>query len=136
MDLANYFETTEGTGILATCGTSHGINQAIYSKPFVIDDNTIAFVMCRRATHQNLQNNLSASYLFLENSDGYKGIRLSLTVHHEEKNRSLIETLRKKQPCVYSKDDDSEKFLVFFEVNQARPLIGEHRVDLTTQRVC
>jgi hypothetical protein len=109
MDLAHYFENTDGTGILATCDPADRVNQAIYSKPFVLDRSTVAFVMKEKTSHQNLRHHLKASYLFIE-----KGA-----------NRSLVEVLREKQPCIFSKEDDSDKFLVFFEVDQVRPLIGD-----------
>ena len=34
---------------------------------------------------------------FIEAGGGYRGLRLHLTMHHEEKNQTLIEALRKKQ---------------------------------------
>ena len=125
MDLGHYFENTDGTGILATCDPEGRVNQAIYSKPFVIDDKTVAFVMKQQTSHKNLRSHLQASYLFLEKGAGFKGIRFHLTMRNEDKNRSLIEVLRKKQPCIYPKSDDSDKFLVFFEADQIRPLIGD-----------
>jgi len=125
MNLSDYFEKNDGTGILATCDPDHNVDQAVYSKPFIVDEATIAFVMKERLSHQNLKNHLMASYLFLEKGPGYKGIRLSLTMQRQDKNRSLIEALRKKQPCIYPKEDDSDKFLVFFKVNQIRPLTGD-----------
>ena len=125
MDLAHYFENTDGTGIMATCDPADRVNQAIYSKPFVLDGSTVAFVMKEKTSHQNLRHHLKASYLFIEKGAGFKGIRLHLTMQREEKNRSLVEVLREKQPCIFSKEDDSDKFLVFFEVDQVRPLIGD-----------
>lgn len=125
MDLGNYFENAEGTGILATCDPDNLVDQAIYSKPFVIDDNTVAFIMKERLSHKNLRNNLQASYLFLEKRDGFKGVRLHLTMQREEKNRSMIEALRKRNPCAFRKEDDSDEFLVFFGVDRIRPLIGD-----------
>jgi len=125
MDLTHYFKNTDGTGVLATCGPADRVNQAIYSKPFVLDGSTVAFVMKHQTSHQNLRHNLSASYLFIEKGTGCKGIRLHLTKQREEKNSSLVKTLREKQPCIYPKEDDSDKFVVFFEVDQVRPLIGE-----------
>jgi hypothetical protein len=124
MDLARYFESTEGTGVLATCDPANEVNQAIYSKPFVVDESTVAFVMKQRVSHQNLRHHLKASYLFIEKGAGCKGIRLHLTMQREEKNRSLVEALRAKQPCIYPKEDDSDKFLVFFGVDRIRPLVG------------
>ena len=125
MDLSTYFENTEGTGILATCEPDRHVDQAVYAKPFVVDEKTVAFVMQSRVSHQNLRNHLKASYLFLEKGSGYEGVRLYLTMLSEEKNRSLIEVLREKQPCIYSEKDDSEKYLVFFEVDRGRPLVSE-----------
>ena len=129
MDMGHYFENTDGTGILATCDPEGRVNQAIYSKPFVIDDKTVAFVMKQRSSHKNLRSHLKASYLFVEKGGGCKGIRFHLTMQREDKNRSLIGALREKQPCIYPKEDDSDKFLVFFEVDRIRSLIGDRPVD-------
>jgi hypothetical protein len=125
MDMGQYFENTDGTGVLATCDSEGRVNQAVYSKPFVIDDKTVAFVMKQRNSHKNLRSHLEASYLFIEKGVGCKGVRFQLTMQNEEKNRSLIEALREKQPCIYPKADDSDKFLVFFEVDKIRPLVGD-----------
>lgn len=110
---------------MATCDLEGRVNQAIYSKPFVIDNKTVVLVMKQQTSHKNLRSHLQASYLFIEKGVGCKGLRFCLTMRNEEKNRSLIEALRKKQPCIYPKEDDSDKFLVFFEVDRIRPLIGD-----------
>jgi hypothetical protein len=125
MDLRHYFEKTEGIGVLATSDLRGQLNQAVYSKPFVIDDKTVAFIMKQRHSHKNLQHHLQASYLFIEKGTDIKGIRFHLTMLSEDKNCSLIEALREKQPSIYPEDDDSNKFLVFFDVDQIRPLIGD-----------
>lgn len=125
MDLANYFKETDGIGVLGTCDPQNQVDLALYSKPIVIDETTLALVMKQRHSHRNLQENLKAAYLFLEKGPGYKGLRLHLTLLREEKNQSLIEALRKQQPCMFPKEDDSAKFLVFFTINQIRPLIGD-----------
>lgn len=124
MNLAHYFENAEGSGILATCDPAGDVDQAIYSKPYVIDDQTIVFIMKSRLSRQNLKSHLKASYLFLEKSPEYKGIRLYLTMKHEEKSQDLLNTMRKSQPDLYSDGDDSDKYAVFFEVNRIRSLIG------------
>lgn len=125
MNLTEYFKNTEGTGILATCDPDHNVDQAIYSKPFPVDETTVAFVMKERLSHRNLQSHQKASYLFLEDGPGFQGLRLHLTLLQEDKNRSLIEALRKKQPCIYPEKDDSGKFLVLFSVDRIRPLEGD-----------
>jgi hypothetical protein len=125
MDLAAYFDKAEGTGILATCDPGNSVDVAIYAKPVVIDPDTVALVMRQRLSHQNLRANLAAAYMFIEKSPEYKGLRLHLTMQREETNQTLIEAIRKKQPCICSENDDSEKFLVFFKVNRIRPLVGD-----------
>lgn len=126
MDLANYFlGKPEGIGILATCDPGKGVDMALYAAPILIDTTTIALVMKQRLSHQNLKSNLQAAYMFLEKGDGYKGIRLYLTMLNEESNQSLIASLREKQPCMFPKEDDSEKFIVFFRVDRIRPLVED-----------
>lgn len=125
MDLARYFKETDGIGILGTSDSECQVDLALYSKPIVIDDATIALVMKQRHSHQNLQQNLKAGYLFLEKGPGYKGLRMHLAMLREEKNQSLIESLRKEQPCMFPKEDDSAKYLVYFTVKQVRPMIGD-----------
>lgn len=130
MNLADYFEHASGTGILATCDPGHEVDMAIYSKPHIIDENTLIFVMKERLSHQNLRSNLQAAYLFIEEGKKYKGVRLYLTMLREEKNRTIIEALHKKQPCIYPMDDDSDKFLVYFQIDRMRPLIGDGPLNL------
>lgn len=125
MSLAHYFETVSGTGILATCDPGHQVDLAIYAKPHIIDDKTVAFVMKERRSHQNLHANLQAAYMFIEDKPGYKGLRMYLTMTREEKNQTLVEVIRSKQPCIYPAEDNSDKFLVFFNVDHMRPLVGD-----------
>lgn len=125
MDLASYFKKIDGVGILGTCDPLKRVDLALYAKPIVIDETTIALVMKQRLSHQNLKVNLQAAYLFLEKCGDCKGIRLCLTMLREEVNQSLIDALQKKQPYMYPPQDDSGKFLVFFRVDRIRPLIGD-----------
>lgn len=125
MDLKKYFETTEGTGILATCDPEAEVDIAVYAKPVVVDPDTIALVMKERLSHRNLQKHLKACYMFIENGTTPKGVRLSLTMQRQEINRSLIEKLRQQQPCMFPQEDDSDKFLVLFKIDRIRPLVGD-----------
>lgn len=124
MDLAAYFKNARGTGILATCDPENEVDLAVYSKPVVADNETLALVMKQRQSHRNLQKHLKACYMFLE-ADSQRGLRISLTMERQEKNRSLIDQLRKEQPCMFPEEDDSDKFLVFFRVDRIRPLVGD-----------
>ena len=124
MSLSEYFENIEGVGILATADSDGIVDLALYAKPYVIDDTTIAFVMQERLTHQNLKSNPHAAYMFVEKGPGYSGKRLYLTKIREETNTSVVEMLRKKQPIICSAHDDSNKYLVHFQINDVWPLVG------------
>ena len=123
MDLKTYFEGVKGVGVLATSDDQGKVDAAIYAKPHIMDDGTIAFIMADRLTHHNLQSNDQAAYLFMEEGPGYKGVRLFLKKLREEKDSDLLYSLRSKK---YSskKEEGKARFLVFFEVEEALPLIG------------
>jgi hypothetical protein len=125
MSLYDYFESVNGLGVLATADSNGTADLAIYAKPYVIDETTIAFVMRERLTRQNLKSNPRAAYMFVEQGEGYAGKRLYLTKIREETNTSLVEEFRKKQPEICSPEDDSNKYLVHFHIDDIRPLVGD-----------
>jgi hypothetical protein len=55
MSLSEYFEKVQGLGILATADSDGVVDLALYAKPYVIDETTVAFVMQERLCHQNLK---------------------------------------------------------------------------------
>jgi len=124
MNLHDYFETTEGTGILATSNSAGLVDVAIYSRPHVTDDNTAAFIMRQHLSHENLQSNPHAAFMFIEKGPGYKGKRLYLTKLREETDPALIDSLRRKPSKTYA-DPDVKSFLVYFQIDRVRPLVGD-----------
>jgi hypothetical protein len=121
MEPKAYFENTQGTGILATADAQGKVDAAVYSRPHVMEDGTLAFIMRDRLTHHNLQTNPQATYLFIENVPGYQGKRLFMTKVREEQDPEKIKALKRRQ---YADDDLEPKFLVYFTVVQELPLIG------------
>jgi hypothetical protein len=122
--LKDYFENVRGHGILATADAQGKVNMAMFARPHIMEDNTLAFIMPHRLTHANLQANPQAAYLFLENGSGYKGKRLHLTKIREEQDTELLKSLRRR---VYSPEKEQAagpRFLVFFKVDQELPLVG------------
>ena len=120
MELEEYFENAKGMGVLATADDEGKVDAAVYSRPHFIDENTIAFIMPHRLTHVNLQSNPHAAYLFAEQGSQTKGKRLFLTKVKEEQDPELIAKLRRGR---HGKED-TQRFLVYFEIDKVLPLIG------------
>ena len=125
MELYEYFETTEGFGVLATADESGRVDTAIYSRPHFMEDGTLAFIMKNRLSHANLQKNPFASYLFVEEGPGYKGKRLYLRKVGEEMETERLYRLRRRISPPDADPENDPRFLVFFELERLRPLIGE-----------
>jgi len=122
MDIREYFDSNRGVGILATADGDGKVDAAVYARPHVMEDGTIAMIMRDRLSHHNLQTNPHAAYLFHEDGPGYKGKRLFLTKIREEKNTDLLKSLRRRQ---YPDKKKEVKYVVFFKVDQELPLIGD-----------
>jgi len=122
MDLKDYFENTKGLGVLATADSNGKVDVAVYARPHVIDDDTIALIMSDRLSHQNLQSNPHAAYLFVEDGPGHKGRRLHLTKLSEDTDPQVIVAIRRKSRP--SSEEDSPKYLVRFRINEVRPVVG------------
>ena len=122
MTLHEYFETSKGTGVLATSDSEGKVDAAVYARPHVMEDGTLAMIMRDRLTHHNLQSNSHAAFLFREEGQGYKGKRLFLTKVREEQDTDLLNTLRRRE---YTDSRDEAKFLVFFKVDKELPLVGD-----------
>lgn len=123
-NLRDYFENVEGVGVLGTADVEGKVDLAVYARPHVADDGTVAFVMSDRTSHANVAANPHAAYLFVEKGPGYKGKRLHLTRAREETDPDKIEAVRREG----RKDrdyGDAKKFLVYYEVEEVRPLVGD-----------
>jgi len=123
MNIKDYFEKTKGVGVLSTADGNGMVNSAIYARPHSMEDGSLAFIMRDRLTHNNIQSNPFATYLFREDGPGYRGKRLYLTRIREEENSELISSLSRR---TYASDKDrrDSKFLVFFKLEKERPLVG------------
>ncbi len=129
MDLKSYFNQTKGLGILSTANYDGQVDAAVYSRPHVMEDGTVAFIMRNRLTRHNLQTNPHAAYLFKEEGSGYKGKRLFLTMINEEKESNRLYELRRR--CYPPEKERREaKYLVFFSVDKTLPLIGPGTSDV------
>jgi len=128
MSPAEYFENVEGIGVLGTADSEGNVDLALYARPHVLDDETVAFIMGDHLSHDNVTSNPHAAYLFVERAQGeapsgYNGMRLYLTRTQEETDPKRIEAMRRKRRSGQDYEGPTE-FLVHFKVEQARRLVG------------
>ncbi|MBM4092725.1 MAG: pyridoxamine 5'-phosphate oxidase family protein [Planctomycetes bacterium] len=127
MSLREYFSTAKGTGFLATANAQGNVNIAVYARPHFLgeDDHEAAFIMNDRLSHAYVDSNPHAAYLFMEASEDYVGKRLILTKVREETDAAKIRSLRRRNlPPECEGEDSAKRFLVYFRVDDVRPLIG------------
>ena len=124
MNISEYFENAEGTGILATSDSEGNVDLAIYSRPYVIDENKIAFSMLERTSFANLHSNPKAAYMFIEEGKGYNGTRLYLKMVGEETDAKVIEEIKAQRIRKHEGKTDSVRHFVYFVVENIRPLNG------------
>jgi len=122
MNLDLYFDNTKGLGILSTADSTGKVNAAVYARPHIMEDGTLALIMRDRLSHHNLQSNPHATFLFKEEGSGYRGKRLYLTKVREEQNTDLLQSLRRRKSTDGKGED---RFLVFFKLDKELPLVGE-----------
>ena len=123
MNLGEYFDLTKGRGVLATADATGRVNAAVYARPYFTDDITAVFIMVERLTHENVQSNPYAVYLFMEAGEGYTEKRLYLKKIKEEQNEKLVSDICRK--CDYSHYDLHKRYVVFFTVEKVLPSIGD-----------
>ena len=128
MNLHDYFSGKSGFGVISTSNNQGEVNSAVYAKPHVIDNNTVAFIMRDRLTRKNVTENPQAHYMFIEHDHGFHGVRLSLTMLEETQDQGQIQAISRRSSA--GDRDDGERFLVTFTVNKALMLVGGEEVML------
>jgi hypothetical protein len=123
MEWKDYFKKKSGMGFLATSNSKGDVDIAVYSRPKVMDDGTLAYGMADRLTHANLQENPHAVYAF--NEGGFQGVRLFLEKVREETKGPLLDSIRQEAESVVGPGiGDFVKFVVYFRVTKQLPLVG------------
>ena len=108
-----HFDDAKGYGILATADSSGKANTAVYTRPHVMDEKTVAFIMDERLTHENLKSNPWASYLFMEAGGGWSGKRVYLRKLKEEQNEGLIQEICRKCLSRFKNQSSKNEVVIF-----------------------
>ena len=124
MTLKKYLQGVAGKGILATADAKGKVDAAIYSKPHIMEDGELAFIMRDHLTHHNIESNPYATYLFFEDGPHYNGIRLFLKKVREDTDPDLIAKMTRRHLPTELDKAKGLKFLVYFVIEKVLPLIG------------
>jgi hypothetical protein len=124
MTLKEYLHSVSGKGVLSTADADGKVDAAIYSKPHMLEDDTLAFIMRDHLTHHNLGSNPYATYLFIEDGPRYNGIRLFLKKIREDTDPDLIAKMTRRHLTSEQDKAKGPKFLVYFVLEKILPLIG------------
>lgn len=128
MNLSEYFENATGRGVLATADSQGKVDVAVYSRPHFIDEETVAYIMTERLTHENLQSNPHAAYIFMEAGEKFAGKRLYLTRIKEETDLEVIAKIRWRKSYTVPENQQNEKrYFVYFRIDKVLPLIGDSK---------
>jgi hypothetical protein len=127
MNLSEYFKNTKGVGILATADSDGKVDAAVYARPHIMEDESIAFIMWNRLSYANLKSNPHAAYIFMEDGSGYKGKRLYLIKTREDENPELIKELSSRSYDPEKGDLKESRHLVYFNLEKELPLIGSKK---------
>lgn len=130
MNLKEYFDTNKGVGVISTADSEGRVDAAIYARPHVMDDGMLAFIMRDKLTYKNVGENPFAHYLFIENTPGYKGVRLYLKKVREDTDAEQIKAMTRR--CLTPEEDAAKgpKYLVYFAIEKVLKLIGGESPDL------
>jgi len=124
MNWREYFEGRRGAGFLATASGAGATNIAVYSRPKVLTDGTLAFGMTDRLTYANLQENPHAVYAFQE--EGFQGVRLYLEKDREEDHGPVLAEVRRRADAVVGPGTGEQvHHLVCFRLVKALALVGD-----------
>lgn len=124
MDFKDYFENTDGLGVLSTVSSDGIVNSALYSKPHIMSDDTVAFIMRPRTSLANVQQNPHAVFMYIEKGPGYQGRRIYLEKTGQDTNQEYIDQLR-RSPHGHGGSSEEQSTLVSFKVTRIRSLVGD-----------
>ena len=130
MTLKEYFNNTRGTGVLATADNEGRTDAAIYSRPHIIDDGSLAFIMRERLSLNNLQSNPYATFLFMEQAAHINGIRLFMKKTGEDTNEELISSMTRRNLTPEKDKAAGPKHIVYFNLEKILALVGGNEIDM------
>ena len=130
MTLKEYFNNTRGTGVLATADSEGSTDAAIYSRPHIMDDGSLAFIMRERLSLNNLRSNRYATFLFMEHEAHLRGLRLFMEKTGEDTNEELISRMTRRNLSPEEDKAAGPKHIVYFNLEKILSLVGGNEIEM------
>ena len=130
MTLKEYFHNTRGTGVLATADNEGRTDAAIYSRPHIMDDGSLAFIMRERLSFNNLQSNPHATFLFMEHAAHLKGMRLFMKKTGEDSDKEFISRMTRRNLTPEEDKAAGPKHIVYFSLEKILTLVGGNEINM------
>ena len=113
-----------GRGVIATSDSSGNVNTAVYAKPHIVDEKTVAWGVTEGRTWACVKENPHASYLYMNPGPGYSGVRLKLSLKEFLEGGDMLETVKKHTAEIVSPAvAEAVTHVAYFTVKEIRPLI-------------
>jgi hypothetical protein len=112
-----------GKGVMATASKTGAVNTAVYAVPHVVDGQTLVWGMTDGRTWDNVRENPNAVYTYFAPGEGFRGVRIALTLVRSEDSGEMLARIRDRAGSVSPVDPKKVKHAAYFKVTEARPLV-------------
>ena len=123
MNLNELFQK-QGLGVMATTSKDGAVNTAVYTRPHVIDEQTLVWGMTNGRTYRNITENPQASFLFRSSDPGFSGVRLALELVKTEESGPMLAKIKENADATVGPGTGAAvTHAAWFTVTEVRPII-------------
>ncbi|MGE5247522.1 MAG: pyridoxamine 5'-phosphate oxidase family protein [Verrucomicrobiota bacterium] len=112
-----------GKGIMATASKSGAVNTAVYAVPHIVDGETLVWGMTDGRTWDNVRENPNAVYTYFAPGEGFRGVRLGLSLVRSEDSGETLAMIRQRAASASPAEPEKIRHAVYFKVTETRPLV-------------
>jgi hypothetical protein len=112
-----------GKGVMATASKAGMINTAVYAIPHFVEGDMLVWGMTDGRTWNNVRENPNAAYTYFAPGEGFRGVRIGLSLVRSEDSGEMLEKIRKRTGTVSPGNPEYVKHAAYFKVTETRPLV-------------
>jgi hypothetical protein len=112
-----------GKGVMATASKAGKVNTAVYAVPHIVEGETLAWGMTDGRTWSNVRENPNAVYTYFAPGEGFRGVRIGLSLVRSEDSGEMLAKIRERAGSVSPVKPENVKHVAYFKVKETRPLV-------------